>query len=634
MGKPFATELARLVETLDWVQSLDISTIEDFFFKAAGCPLVAIGAGGSFTAAEMSRLLFESRGEVAVAHTPLSFLQSRSNLRGANILLFTAGGNNRDVLACYDAAVKREANAILVVCGMPGSKLEQQTAGRPKRKFFTLCLPAGRDGYLATNSLVAFCAVVIRAFGYCLPSRKTISRITTAQEKEWMLDAKEVVSPFYLAIYGEWGRPAVVDLESKFSEAGLGGVMLADFRNFAHGRHNWIDKKGAESTVLCFITPESSELAEKTLCLLPASTRILKFKTNTPGPTGSLELLIQIFRFAAFIGTRRGIDPGRPGVPPYGSHLYRLGPVVYSRIRRIDPAQLQTAAVNRKQSARGSLSDNRDHIRIGRGLTSFTERLESAYFGALVVDFDGTVARSGKAEGLLDPSVTSFLTKVLKCNARIYFATGRGDSIHSILKASFAEALWDRIFVSYYNGVLTLPLAEWSRFADDALPTSHALDRVFKIIQKDRFLRDSSESKHKRCQVTVKVGTSANTSAVAVVINDIVSMHARTELRVVYSSHSIDIIPIERTKLDSVRFAQSRLANSLEVLTIGDRGAIPGNDFDLLTHPFSLSVDTVSTDLNSCWNLLPPGICNVPGFIHYMSWARFISGHFTLRIPH
>jgi hypothetical protein len=69
------------------------------------------------------------------------------------------------------------------------------------------------------------------------------------------------------------------------------------------------------------------------------------------------------------------------------------------------------------------------------------------------------------------------------------------------------------------------------------------------------------------------------------------------------------------------------------VLTVGDRGAPPGNDFDLLTHPFSLSVDAVSTALDSCWNLLPLGVRNTPGLIQYGSYIRCGKEGFTISLP-
>jgi hypothetical protein len=199
MGKPFAAELTHIVDTLAWVQALDISPAADFFARANGSPLVTIGAGGSFTTAEMARLLFEARGGVGIVHTPLSFLQNRSNLQDTNILLFTASGNNRDVLAIFDAAVEREAKAIFVVCGSARSKIGSKVAGCSQAKLFTMPLPTRKDGYLATNSLAAFSAMTIRAFGHALPSLKVIDQIITMPDEKWCRKTRIPTSPFHLA---------------------------------------------------------------------------------------------------------------------------------------------------------------------------------------------------------------------------------------------------------------------------------------------------------------------------------------------------------------------------------------------------------------------------------------------------
>ena len=333
------------------------------------------------------------------------------------------------------------------------------------------------------------------------------------------------------------GPPAAVDLESKFSEAGLGGVMLADYRNFAHGRHNWIDKRGEESTVIAFITPESAALAERTLQLLPSTTRVLEFKTKTPGPAGGLELILHAFRYTAFVGKQRGIDPGRPGVPAYGSRIFHLGPVVYTKCRRASNlAQLQAAAVNRKQAARGTLDDEDDRSRVTQAFATYSARLQEAKFGSLVVDFDGTVVGSGATNGPLPPAIIAFFTKLLKRHVTIYFATGRGDSIHCILQASFPSSLWDRLYISYYNGVLTLPFTESSSFDEGNLPANPALDLVFKIMQQDSLLTKLTKlnrANHKHCQIAIKVAASSSVSVVSALVRDIVAENACTALRVV-----------------------------------------------------------------------------------------------------
>ena len=133
----------------------------------------------------MTRLLFETHGGISIFAHAAQLSPSKSNLRDSNILLFTAGGNNRDILATFQAAIEREADSIFVVCGAAYSKIAAQRACSPRAKIFSQTLPAGKDGYLATNSLVAFSAVVMRAFGYALPARAIIHDIIVASNREW-----------------------------------------------------------------------------------------------------------------------------------------------------------------------------------------------------------------------------------------------------------------------------------------------------------------------------------------------------------------------------------------------------------------------------------------------------------------
>jgi len=631
MGKPFDTELQRVPDTVAWADSLDISIVAQFFCAAVGSPLITIGAGGSFTAAEMGRLVFESLGGFAVSHTPLSFLQNRSDLRAAYVLIITAAGNNKDVLAAVDAAVKREAKQILIICGASKSKVQKRLSDYERASLFVHDLPAGRDGYLATNSLAAFASVIAKATGFTLPSKQRIHEILAGSGAKWLPANVELSTAYFLPIYGDWGRPAAIDLESKFSEAGLGGVLHADFRNFAHGRHNWIDKQGSNTTVLAFLTPESSDLAKRTLQLLPPTTKVVKCVTEAPGATGAIELIFMGFALTSVAGSRRGIDPGRPGVPHFGSRLYQLGPLASARPKT--PNGMRQAALSRKVTARFSRGGLPDQP-ILNALQEFVRRMCSAKFGAIVVDFDGTAAQAGIGSGALQPDVTTFFQNLLDHDVPIYFATGRGDSIHRIIEASFPRRSWKKIFISYYNGALTLPYSESSNFAN-LLPQDPALESIDSIIRDDAQLNSMAETRLKHgCQVTLKLRNCASTDHVTRVAQEIVAKSLHLNLRVVQSSHSIDIIPHNRSKLACINFAMDKIRNDRHVLAIGDRGASPGNDFDLLTHQFSLSVDTVSSDLNACWNLLPYGIRNTLGLIHYGSWIKVEPKFFRLLIPH
>lgn len=430
MGKPFSNELLRLPTTLTWAANADVGEFGDFVAHAHGHLLIIVGAGGSFTVAEFARLLHETRGNTAVAHTPLSFLQSDAELRQAYVLIFTASGGNRDVLATYKAAVEREPLGVLVACGRKNSKVERLADGDERTRIFARPFPAGKDGYLATNSLLAFMVLAARAFR-ALAEPVTPSPASSGLEGLFQSDTPD----YYLALFGGWARPAACDLESKFSEAGLGGVMLADYRNFAHGRHNWIHKRGARSAVVAFVSPESAGVAEKTLALLPSSIRVIRLVTKSNGPAGALDLLLQVFHLTARVGRSVGIDPGRPGVPGYGRRIYHLGPVFTPR-----GTNAVEASVARKLAARHSSGEVNDREAVAAARAKYVEALAGQRFGALVADFDGTVVSPGAGRtAKLVPAVTALFEKLLRAHVPIYFATGRGDSIQTVLRRSFAK---------------------------------------------------------------------------------------------------------------------------------------------------------------------------------------------------
>ena len=72
------------------------------------------------------------------------------------------------------------------------------------------------------------------------------------------------------------------------------------------------------------VTKDNSLLATKTLDLIPGEIPRLTLKSEYSATLCSIDLLIKSFYLVSAIGDKVGIDPGRPGVPGYGSKLYNL----------------------------------------------------------------------------------------------------------------------------------------------------------------------------------------------------------------------------------------------------------------------------------------------------------------------
>jgi hypothetical protein len=80
-------------------------------------------------------------------------------------------------------------------------------------------------------------------------------------------------------------------------------------------------------------------------------------------------------------------------------------------------------------------------------------------------------------------------------------------------------------------------------------------------------------------------------------------------IKVLASGHSLDIIPTSASKEAVVeKIADMVDTTTDQILRIGDRGAWPGNDHELLSHPLGLSVDQSATTGPGGYRITPPGL--------------------------
>jgi hypothetical protein len=226
MGKPYQSELTKLAATYAWALNEDIARLSSFVRESAESNLYVTGSGGSYSAAAFVAFVTRfSGGQHGSAVTPLE-LSSIPHMRRSSVLIFSAGGNNSDVVAAFQSAVSREPVGLGIVCLRPDSKLARQASLYEFVQIWAHGSPAGKDGFLATNSLLAFFTVAHRM--YC-PGRKlppnyeNLRSLSDYSAK----DAESVLSRESLVVlYGPSTKAAALDLESKMSEAALASVHI------------------------------------------------------------------------------------------------------------------------------------------------------------------------------------------------------------------------------------------------------------------------------------------------------------------------------------------------------------------------------------------------------------------------
>ena len=291
MGKPYGSEMARLAATYAWAKCVPLDNLAVAIGTAGALPLIVLGSGGSLTAAQIAVMLHQRHsGNVAKAMTPLELMRTTLNWRRAAVLVLSAEGKNADVIGAVTHIVHREPSCLCVLCMRPNSRLANLTRTYQYGDTVDFDLPWGKDGFLATNSLLACALILYRAYAQafsavdCVPDDLGALLGGTDALPEGMGNGglRDRCLPLWtrdtvLVLHGMLTSAATaIDLESKFMEAALGNLHIADYRNFAHGRHYWLAKHGNTTAVLALVAEEDRDIADRTLRLIPPAVPVVR----------------------------------------------------------------------------------------------------------------------------------------------------------------------------------------------------------------------------------------------------------------------------------------------------------------------------------------------------------------------
>lgn len=625
MGRPYQSELLQLAATYRWALSLDTKPLEDRVNALDQTPLLVVGSGGSQSTAQLISDLHQRRfGQLSKADTPLIARSYLRRFTASAIVLVSAGGRNPDILGIAREAVESEPKSLIALCSSRNSPLSRIVNSFSRGFSFEFDLPGGKDGFLATNSLLALSTVALAAYGFgpydvsfrgLFGARRLRHSLGVLNKQQAFFDCKYLV-----VLYGPESRVAAIDLESKLVEAGLVSVQLSDYRNFAHGRHHWI-AKNPNTAVVALAANEEIPLAALTLKLLPSTVPKHLLETQYPPPTSWFALQAAVFELVAEYGKAKNIDPGRPGVPPFGRRVYHFNAFRKKR------GSIMATSVRRKLLAADGLRpftvDELNH-----GYDQLVTRISHAKFHGLILDYDGTICDSIDRFRPIPDATFRALRRVTNAGFSLGVATGRGKSVREALQTALPKSHWQRVWIGYYNGGTIARLDDEAqpdiqreislelRAAADALGRLKA--RPFKLAIRPQ-------------QITVECETTFDIQHLwRCVLQCLEEFHV-AGLKVVVSTRSVDVIPVTTSKL-ALREKMSQLWPGGTFLCVGDKPQWPGNDAELLSHEFSLSVDEVDAKPYGVWNVAPAGILGAAALRYYIQLLAFRSRHFQMRL--
>lgn len=638
MAKPYSSEMSKLAETFAWAMACNIEPLRNAVRTAGLSPLLAVGSGGSLTASHALASLHQRwTGHLATVATPLEAIAEPLG-GNASIWLLSANGSNVDILAAFSALVAREPRQLGVLCGRRDSPLAKVARAHPYTDLLLYPPPTGKDGFLATNSLLAFVTLLIRAYAseFGDPSVDFDTQASMIQSllsdetgwSEWRSSMADLWSrKTTLLLYGSAARVGAVDLESKFTEAAIGNLQIADYRNFAHGRHHWLAKRAEDSGVLAFVSSTDRAVATRTLALIPKEIPQVALYIEGPPESVLVTSLVAALKITGWAGSARGIDPGRPGVPEFGRKLYHLPlPKVQRRNGRPTIDDRDAIAIERKSGlSLARLIKRGDLSRWVSALQRFRERLMSESFAGIVLDYDGTVVDTRERFSPPRDDIVEQLIRLARSGAHLAIATGRGVSVKRDLRHVLPCDVWEQVTIGYYNGAEILTLAD-ERVPDNEARVCDSLLSVANALGEQSELTDIAIQTNRRFQITLEARRSIPESRLWDLAQQTVLMAGQRHVTITRSSHSIDIVAEGVSKINVVEYLRKSIGVA-SVLTIGDRGRWPGNDYELLKEPFALSVDELNVDPNTCWNLAPRGQRGIGATLGYLRALGGVNGN-------
>lgn len=619
MGRPYKKELEAIEETYDFIDSLEVSILFSFFKSNCNVPLLIIGSGGSFAVAKLFELCYQNYGGFAKAVTPYELKNKTKMLGNSKVLIVTAGGNNPDTVGAYNYVRLYEPFEFCVICMSKNSKIAKAINKNKDAILYETSIPFGKDGYLAVNSSVAMFTIGKKIMDELENNIKSAICFDSCKEIFPTMEHMEKINNC-IVLYGGWGAPAAYDLESKCSEAGLMSIQFVDYRNFAHGRHNWIDKNRNSTMLVTLVTPDDKIVCKKTLEKLPDFLQTVCLETKLEGSLAALDLLVKVFFLVDYFGELRKIDPGKPSVPDYGSKLYNIKYNLLQNDKNIKKITKSTkdSAIYRKLKMMPNQCIWYNYY--SKKYDVFVDRLYKDVYRAILLDYDGTICESN---GNVSFQIINKLNMMLENNIMIGFATGRGDSIIEQLRKDIPEKYWKNVIIGYYNGAYISDLSIDPLF--QAVPSSK-LKKFYDIV--NEILPFGSELIDKGYQLSIREKDGNKLALYFEVLNEVKYTYGFDDIQVLMSGHAIDIVTNDSGKQKVVDYIKSIC--KANVLCIGDEGRLYENDFELLSKNIGLSSKYQNKLGESGWNLAPLGMSNVRATEYYFDKIKILGNGFVL----
>ncbi|WP_017996753.1 HAD family hydrolase [Rhizobium leguminosarum] len=615
----FSNKLDALGNTVEIIRNVDLSSLTRALRLGAKKTAYTIGSGGSMISAQFfASCRSDIMDQPTIVQTPMEFVLDDRDLAGSQVWLFSGRGENADAHAVAIAARTRGCLDIQIVTSNAQASVFEQIPDRSFRKHVLRTFDE-KDGFLSTHSLIAVIAALLQSSHHYLHGVQAEYSPLTDFANELRLRREPSRVQEYTQAFGQVAsddtlivladprlKAAAVALETSLWETALCPVQLTDFRNFAHGRHVWLHKRPNETFVLALTGRQSAASWSEIEINLPDGLRRHQIAYGNTGRLQQAVSIIDALMIVEAIGSGSDVDPAKPGVGPFARAIY-------------DGSALKTAASEFTRPIRAKLRALRkfgtsdvewDPI---TGFQSFSERLRSARFHGLVLDYDGTVVSTVARLDRPARKLIDELERLMDGGLKLGFATGRGGSVGDMLREAIDERFHPSIMVGYYNGGYLRPLDD--NIEEYPPPEAPPIRQMTQWVNERSRLLIKPIKPDNKVQISISIDDSENSQQFVDELKNAPLILSK-EVGIVFSEHSVDIGLPGNSKLNVVSaLGASTSSDPSHILCIGDSGAPHGNDFELLGHAHGVSVRDVCHRQDVCWSMFD-AVIDGPDALH------------------
>lgn len=519
----YSEELQRLPESYALALRADIGDFVELQTSLADRPAIFVASGGGLAVAQVAaEAQARAYGALAVATTPLAMV-GEATVRDASVVVISSRAAHADIAFCLSQARERHNYPIALVTHRHPSELKPAVTRHLSE---TIHVPTRvRDGFLATNSTLSLATMFVRAAN---PER-------SLPELPWLKNpVVSLSSDRVIVLFGPGQRAPAMDLEIRLAEIGLASVQLADYRNFAHGRHTGFARNQLHTQIISLADLATQNLAKAVLDLLPAEANVYRVWSEVPAPTSGIDLLCASMRLVGATAEAARINPARPRVPSFGRKLYHQSARRHITLRK--PTFIDRKIAAAKLTLSESILES-----YTVAYNAWRDMMISTRFGGIVLDYDGTLCDTTERYSLPRVDIQDAVRSLLSQDCRIGIATGRGISLQHELRTWIPEQDWKLVTLGLYNGGLMARLDETLRQREpDRYADLHEL--AHKLLSEP--LGSSVKIEEREWQLSVRpiTGSRLGIAAVASWINDCLARELESSFKVVSSGHAVDIV--------------------------------------------------------------------------------------------